>query len=119
VELFGPFHLHDSYWRKDHQNRKVKPCFLGAAEAEASDTPVQAPGGLGDWKLWVEIFRISPAIFALMGVIYLLYRLILSKDATLSAMVRASEQDIERQAKILTLLETLVQSRLGNGGGGK
>lgn len=72
-----------------------------------------------DSKLWIEIFKLSPAIAALTIVIYMLYRLILAKDKTMESMVRASEADIERQAKILTLLETLVQARLGNGERGR
>lgn len=58
---------------------------------------------------WViELIKISPAIFALLAVIYWLYRIILAKDATTAQLVTAQKGDIERQSKIIALLEVLV-----------
>ena len=58
----------------------------------------------------LDAFQINPAIVALLCVVYLLYRLIVSRDATIAKMVIGSQEDIARQTKIITLLEILVQN---------
>ena len=59
-------------------------------------------------KTLIEIFKLAPAIVALFGVIYLLYRIIVKKDETIKDLVRAQERDVQRQTKLITLLEILV-----------
>jgi hypothetical protein len=61
-----------------------------------------------DSKTILEVFKLAPAIVALFGVIYLMYRIILKKDETIAKLVKGSESDIERQSKMVTLLEILV-----------
>jgi succinate dehydrogenase hydrophobic anchor subunit len=61
-----------------------------------------------DSKTWIEIFKLAPAIVALLCVIYLMYKIIMKKDETIKDLVKLSEADIARQAKIITLLEILV-----------
>jgi hypothetical protein len=61
-----------------------------------------------DGQTWIEIFKFAPAIAALLFVIYLLYKIIVKKDDTIKDLVKLSEADIARQAKIITLLEILV-----------
>jgi len=56
----------------------------------------------------VEIFKFTPAVVALLTVIYLMYRIIVKKDETISKLVNGSQADIERQSKMVTLLEILV-----------
>lgn len=57
---------------------------------------------------WLEFFKYSPAIAALMVVIYLLYRLLVKKDELMEVLVRKTKEDVERQSKIIALLEILV-----------
>ena len=61
-----------------------------------------------DAKLVIEIFKFAPAILALMIVIYLLYKIIMKKDETITKLVNGSQTDIERESKMITLLEILV-----------
>jgi hypothetical protein len=61
-----------------------------------------------DGQTWIEIFKFAPAIAALLFVIYLLYKIIVKKDETIKDLVKLSEADIARQAKIITLLEILI-----------
>ena len=56
----------------------------------------------------IEIFKFTPAIVALLVVIYLLYKIIIKKDDTINKLVNGTQADIERQSKMLTLLEILV-----------
>jgi len=57
----------------------------------------------------VEAFKYSPAIVALLLVIYLMYKLIVKKDEIIAGFVISDQADIQRQSKMLTLLEILVQ----------
>lgn len=61
-----------------------------------------------DNKTLVEIFKFAPAILALFGVIFLMYKIIMKKDETISKLVNSSQADIQREAKMVTLLEILV-----------
>mgnify|MGYP001818879772 CR=1 FL=1 len=56
----------------------------------------------------VDLFKFAPAVMALLAVIYLLYRIIVKKDETINKLVNGTQADIERQSKMLTLLEILV-----------
>lgn len=64
----------------------------------------------------LEAFKISPAIIALLFVIFLMYRLINKKDSILQQMMEVSKGDSERYGKLITLLEVLVSRKNGNGG---
>ena len=57
---------------------------------------------------YIEIFKFAPAIAALLAVIYLMYRIIIRKDETMKELLKVTEDDIARQAKMITLLEILV-----------
>lgn len=61
----------------------------------------------------LEAFKIAPAIVALIVVIWLLYRLLKAKDATIQQLVEISRGDSERYGKLITLLEILVQQKKG------
>ena len=67
-----------------------------------------------------DAFKFAPAIVALLLVIFMMYKLIISRDTTIAKMVVGSQEDIARQSKILALLEILVQRgasfRNGNNG---
>jgi hypothetical protein len=69
-----------------------------------------------DPKILFEVFKFAPAIVALFAVIYLQYRIIMKKDQTIEKLVNSSQADIERQAKMITLMEILV-NRAQQGGG--
>jgi hypothetical protein len=56
----------------------------------------------------IEAFKLAPAVVALFGVIFLLYKIIIKKDETISKLVNGTQADIERQSKMVTLLEILV-----------
>jgi hypothetical protein len=89
-------------------------CFITAAAASTGSGSM----GLGGESGWVvELIKISPAIFALLAVIYWMYRIILAKDSTTKELILASQGDIERQSKMLALLEILVHRASKNGGG--
>jgi type IV secretory pathway VirB3-like protein len=66
-----------------------------------------------DTQTWIEVFKFAPAIAALLAVIYLMYKIIQRKDETIKDLVKLSEQDTARSAKMITLLEILVNR--GNG----
>jgi succinate dehydrogenase hydrophobic anchor subunit len=57
---------------------------------------------------FIEIFKLAPAIAALLMVIWLMYKIILKKDETLKAVVEQSKEDAAMWTKITTLLEILV-----------
>lgn len=76
--------------------------------ALATASPVPDPTKILDPSFWVRVLEISPAIFALLTVIYLLYRLLVAKDKVIADLVAAGQGDIERQSKMITLLEVLV-----------
>lgn len=66
----------------------------------------------------IEVFKFTPAIIALLAVIYLMYKIIMKKDDTISKLVNGSQADIQREAKMVTLLEILVnRSGAGKDGG--
>jgi hypothetical protein len=67
-----------------------------------------------DNATFIEIFKLAPAIVALFGVIFLMYRIIIKKDETMRKMAEGTKSDVERQAKMVALLEILV-----NRGGSK
>lgn len=58
-----------------------------------------------------EAFKYSPAIVALLIVIYLLYKLQIKKDEIIAKLAEGNQGDIERQTRMLTLLEVLVKRR--------
>jgi hypothetical protein len=76
------------------------------------------PSSAVDPTIWLRALEISPAIAALLAVIYWLIRLIFNKDKAMHALVIANQSDIERGSKILTLLEMLVQRQNGRTKGG-
>ncbi|RLI49284.1 MAG: hypothetical protein DRP09_20795 [Candidatus Thorarchaeota archaeon] len=63
----------------------------------------------------IELFKFAPAVIALMGVVYLLYRLLVKKEETLKSLIKGTQSDIERQAKMITLLEILVNRSRSRG----
>jgi hypothetical protein len=65
-------------------------------------------------SFWLRVLEISPSIAVLFAVIFLLYRLLVAKDKVIADLVAAGQGDIERQSKMITLLEVLVN---GAGGG--
>lgn len=72
-----------------------------------------------DANPWIlELIKTSPAIAALVAVIFFLYKIILAKDESTKELVKASQGDIERQTKIIALLEVLVQTHTPSKGGG-
>ncbi len=56
----------------------------------------------------IEIFKLSPAIAALLIVIILLYRIIVKKEETIQQLTKLGMEDMARQSKMITLLEILV-----------
>jgi len=56
----------------------------------------------------IEIFKLSPAIAALLIVIVLLCRIIVKKEETILELIKLSKEDMARQTKMITLLEILV-----------
>lgn len=61
-----------------------------------------------DNQTLVEVFKLSPAIAALLAVIVLLYRIIVKKEETIQKLVELGQDDMARQSKMITLLEILV-----------
>ena len=59
-------------------------------------------------ETFIDIFKFAPAIAALLFVIYLMYKIIIKKDTLIEELVKGSQEEINRQAKMLTLLEILV-----------
>jgi len=62
----------------------------------------------------IELFKISPAIIALLVVIYLMYKLLVRRDEIIQQIIQKTKSDMERQSKLIALLEILV-ARKGNG----
>ena len=87
--------------------------------AEAAAHPADASQLLGP-GFWLRVLEISPAIAALLAVIFLMYKLLVAKDKTIAELVKAGQGDIERQSNMITLLEVLVNGngRIGRKGGG-
>lgn len=63
------------------------------------------------WDKILKAFEQYPGILALLIVIYMLYLIIQSKDATIKEMLQISQGDIERTSKLTALLEILVQKK--------
>jgi hypothetical protein len=61
----------------------------------------------------IEVFKLAPAIVALFGVIYLMYKIIMKKDETIKELTGSQKSDIERQTKMITLLEIIVDRGKG------
>ena len=61
-----------------------------------------------DWKTVLEAFKFAPAILSLLVVIYLMYRLLMRKEDSISKVIELSKEDQKRNEKILTLLDILV-----------
>lgn len=57
----------------------------------------------------LEAFKYAPAIVALLIVIVMLFRLLHKRDSMLERMIHATEEDINRQSKLITLLELIIQ----------
>jgi hypothetical protein len=57
---------------------------------------------------WLEFFKYSPAIGALLIVVFLLYRLLIRRDELLEKSFNSQKEDVERQSKLIALLEILV-----------
>lgn len=86
--------------------------LLIAALAEATPGITEQITSMGP-SFWLRVLEISPAIAVLFAVIFLLYKLLVAKDKVIADLVAAGQGDIERQSKMITLLEVLV-----NGAGG-
>ena len=56
----------------------------------------------------IELFKISPAILALLVVIILQHKQLTKKDEQIKSMFELTDEDHKRQAKLMTLLEILV-----------
>ena len=69
--------------------------------------------GLEDATTLIELFKISPAIIALLVVIFLMYKLLARRDEIIEQIIQKSKEDVERQSKLIALLEILV-NRKGN-----
>jgi uncharacterized BrkB/YihY/UPF0761 family membrane protein len=82
--------------------------FYTPALTSLADHIAETMPPLSATSFWSRILEISPAIAALLAVIFWLYKLIVAKDKTMEALVRAGQGDIERQSKMITLLEMLV-----------
>ena len=65
----------------------------------------------GRWEKLIKAFEQYPAVLALLVVIYLLYRIIQSKDVTIKDLIAIAHGDIERTVKLTTLLEILVAKK--------
>ena len=61
-----------------------------------------------DWKSLLDAFKFAPAILSLLVVIYLMYRLLMRKEDSISKVIELSKEDQKRNEKILTLLDILV-----------
>jgi succinate dehydrogenase hydrophobic anchor subunit len=61
-----------------------------------------------DWLSFAEVFKMAPAVVAMLVVIWLMYKMILKKDETMQKMMEQTKDDATRWAKMLTLLEILV-----------
>ena len=61
-----------------------------------------------DWKTILDAFKFAPAILSLLVVIYLMYRLLMRKEDSISKVIELSKEDQKRNEKILTLLDILV-----------
>jgi len=59
----------------------------------------------------LEAFKWAPAIVALLIVNYFMYKLQLKKDEIIAKLADGNTGDIERQTKMLVLLEILVKRR--------
>jgi len=63
------------------------------------------------WDHIVKAFESQPIALALLIVIFLLYRIIQSKDSTIKELLVISKGDIERNSKVIAILEILLSRR--------
>jgi hypothetical protein len=63
------------------------------------------------WDRIVKAFESQPIALALLIVIFLLYRIIQSKDSTIKELLVISKGDIERNSKVIAILEILLSRR--------
>lgn len=64
-----------------------------------------------EWTTILEAFKFSPAIIALLIVIWLLYRLLIKKEESIHKIIKLDEDSEKRNEKIITLLEVLVNRK--------
>jgi hypothetical protein len=64
-----------------------------------------------DWATILDAFKFSPAIIALLIVIYLLYKLLIKKEESIHKIIKLDEDSEKRNEKIITLLEVLVNRK--------
>ena len=64
-------------------------------------------------ETFIEVFKFAPAVLALLVVIYWLFRLLNKQHETIQLIMKESEGKTQRQAKLLTLLEILVNRKEG------
>lgn len=65
----------------------------------------------GIFEKIVKAFEAYPGYLLALIVIYLLYKIIQSKDDTIRELLTISQGDIERTSKLTTLLEVLVSRK--------
>jgi hypothetical protein len=63
------------------------------------------------WDRIVKAFESQPIALALLIVIFLLYRIIQGKDVTIKELLIISKGDIERNSKVIAILEILLSRR--------
>ena len=59
----------------------------------------------------IKAFEQYPAILALLVVIYLMYLIIRSKDVTIKDLIAIAHGDIQRNSRVVALLEMLVYGK--------
>jgi hypothetical protein len=64
-------------------------------------------------KAIVEVFKTQPGVLALMIVVGLLFLLLWKKEVILQEFVKGQKIDAERAARMLTLLEVIVNRKNG------
>lgn len=64
-----------------------------------------------DSETLIELFKFAPAVLALLLVIFWLFRLLNKQHDTIKCMMKMSDSSTQRQAKLLTLLEILVNRK--------
>ena len=64
-----------------------------------------------EWPTVLEAFKFAPAVIALLIVIYLLYKLLLKKEDSITKIIKLDEEAEKRNERIITILEILVSRR--------
>lgn len=64
-----------------------------------------------DSETLVDLFKFAPAVLALLLVIYWLIRLLTKQQEAIQLMMKEGEAKTQRQAKLLALLEILVNRK--------